>query len=185
MSLMKFSARLRLAGAVGLALLASAGAPALAQEPKQEPNLWDKTLNMVGLGGKPDAAAVPAQPAAPQVAAPQVPASRAAAPAAGPVMAPVAPSAQSPGVLDNVLGKVGLGGSGGGAIDYSERKKLAVPQQRNLPVPAPDGERRGLVPGDGEALTKPPADHVQKVVGPDGQPVGVGDTGEKKFFGLF
>lgn len=175
MSVKSTSTRLSHVCVASLALLVCAAAPALAQEP----NLWDKMLSTVGVGGKPEARPE-TRPAPAPVAAP------AQAPA---VPAPAQASSQSPGFFDNVLGKVGLGAAEDpNAIDYSERRKLAVPQQRTLPPPAPTPERKVARPGDEESLTKPPADYVQKAVGADGQATGLrdGDLGkEKKFFGLF
>jgi hypothetical protein len=129
--------------------------------------MWDKMMNTVGLGGNPAP-----RPAAPQPSAP--------------------PSTQvqpaQPGMMDGVMGKIGLDSSGP-AIDYSERQKLAVPQQRVLPQPNPAPERLVARPAQSdEALTRPPADYLAKVPGPDGQATGLrdGDTAkEKKFFGLF
>lgn len=129
--------------------------------------MWDKMMNTVGLGGKPAQA-----PAAPQTSAPQ--------------STPAQPA--QPGVIDGVMGKIGLDSSGP-AIDYSERQKLAVPQQRVLPKPNPAPERQVARPATAEeALTKPPADYLAKVPGPDGQATGLRDSDtpkEKKFFGLF
>ena len=97
--------------------------------------------------------------------------------------------AQSPGLFDNVLGKVGFGAkTDPTSIDYSERQKLAVPQTRDLPPPRPQPERQVTRSGGDEALTKPPGEYLQKVPGQDGQISGLreGDTTkEKKFFGLF
>jgi hypothetical protein len=173
MAVTKFATRESLAGALLLSCALLAASPVEAQEP----NLWDKMVNTVGLGGN---------KAAPQQAAPQ--------PVQAPVQAAQQPAqaaqpAQSPGLFDNVLGKVGFGAkTDPTSIDYSERQKLAVPQTRDLPPPRPQPERTVTRSGADEALTKPPGEYLQKVPGQDGQISGLrdGDTSkEKKFFGLF
>jgi hypothetical protein len=142
-----------------------AAAPARAEEP----GLWDKMMNTVGLGGKPAANANPA-PQAPQAVQASQP-------------------AQAPGMFDKVMGTVGLGAGDAAGIDYTERPKLAVPQQRALPSPNPAPERHVTRPaGNDEALTKPPGQYLQKVTGEDGQVSGLRDSDtpkEKKFLGLF
>jgi hypothetical protein len=84
------------------------------------------------------------------------------------------------------LDKVGFGGSGP-TIDYSERQKLAVPQQRVLPKPNPAPEPQVVNRQSEEALTRPPGDYLSKVPGPDGQATGLreGDTAKEKKFFLF
>jgi hypothetical protein len=145
------------------ALLAAAPASA------QEPSMWDKVINTVGLGGQSNASPAAPQPGATQAAQP-------------------APQPSQPGMMDGVMSKIGLD-STGPAIDYSERQKLAVPQQRVLPKPNPAPERQVASPAKSEeALTKPPSEYLSKVPGEDGQVSGLrdGDTAkEKKFFGLF
>jgi hypothetical protein len=147
------------------ALLAAAPASA------QEPSMWDKMMNTVGLGGNPAPSPAAPQPAAPQSAQPAAPAQPA-----------------QPGFMDGVMGKIGFDSSGP-AIDYSERRKLAVPQQRVLPKPNPAPERQVASPAQREeTLVKPPSEYLTKVPGEDGQVSGLrdGDTSkEKKFFGLF
>ena len=131
--------------------------------------MWDKMMNTVGLGGKPAQPAAAPQPSAPQSAQP----------------AQAQPA--QPGVMDGVMSKIGFDSSGP-AIDYSERQKLAVPQQRVLPKPNPAPERQVARPVSDEALTKPSADYLAKVPGADGQATGLRDSDtpkEKKFFGLF
>jgi hypothetical protein len=160
-----------------------AAAPARAEEP----GLWDKMMNTVGMGGKPAASANPAPQAPQAVQAPQA----APAPQAiqAPQAAPAPQAAQQPGMFDKVMGTVGLGAGDAAGIDYSERPKLAVPQQRALPSPNPAPERQVTRrAGDDEALTKPPGQYLQKVTGEDGQVSGLRDSDtakEKKFFGLF
>jgi hypothetical protein len=177
MAVTKFATRESLAGALLLSCALLAASPVRAQEP----NLWDKMVNTVGLGGN---------KAAPQQAAPQpVQAPVQAAPAAPQPAQAAQPAAQSPGLFDNVLGKVGFGAkTDPTSIDYSERQKLAVPQTRDLPPPRPQPERQVTRSGGDEALTKPPGEYLQKVPGQDGQVSGLreGDVSkEKKFFGLF
>jgi hypothetical protein len=181
MAVTKFATRESLAGALLLSCALLAASPVQAEEP----NLWDKMVNTVGLGGN---------KAAPQQAAPQpVQAPVQASPTAPqPVQAaqPAQPATQSPGLFDNVLGKVGFGAkTDPTSIDYSERQKLAVPQTRDLPPPRPQPERTVTRSAErDEALTKPPGEYLQKVPGQDGQVSGLrdGDTSkEKKFFGLF
>lgn len=179
MAVTKFATRESLAGALLVSCALLAAAPVRAQEP----NLWDKMVNTVGLGGN---------KAAPQQTAPQ-PVQQApvqAAPTASQPVQAAQPAAQSPGLFDNVLGKVGFGAkTDPTSIDYSERQKLAVPQTRDLPPPRPQPERTVTRSAErDEALTKPPGEYLQKVPGQDGQISGLrdGDTSkEKKFFGLF
>ena len=85
---------------------------------------------------------------------------------------------------------VGLGGkSEADDIDYSERPKLALPQNHDLPPPRAAGERHAAVkPPENEALTAPPAPYLEKVKGADGEVSGLKPGDEKKdkwFFGLF
>jgi hypothetical protein len=187
MSLTKFAARAELAGLLRMTLVSSAlfaAAPAWAQEP----SLWDKALGSVGLGGKQDAQqqAAPTQPVqAPQAArAPQA----AQAPQA-PQAVQTPQAAQEPGMWDRVTSSVGLGKkTEPSTIDYSERPKLAVPQQRDLPRPAPMPERQVNRAAEQEALTRPPADYAEKVKGADGKVEGLreGDVAkEKKFLNFF
>ena len=92
-------------------------------------------------------------------------------------------AAPSPGLFDNVLGKVGFGAkTDPTSIDYSERQKLAVPQTRDLPPPRPQPERQVTRSGGDEALTKPPGEYLQKVPGQDGQISGLreGDMSERE-----
>jgi hypothetical protein len=92
-------------------------------------------------------------------------------------------------MFDNVLGIIGLGGpKPTETIDYSERPKLAVPQQRVLPPPRESGPRPIARNPENEALTKPPAEYTEKVRGADGQISGLKDgdfANDKRFFGLF
>ena len=121
-----------------LRLFSVAPAQVLAQS--SEPSLWDKMLNTVGVGGN-----LAPQPAAAWVQAPQASrtSGQAAQPQPQPVPTPQAAQAvqapaQSPGMFDNILGKVGWGAKPDpSSIDYSERQKLAVPPQRDLPPPQP------------------------------------------------
>jgi hypothetical protein len=157
-------------------------APALAEEA----GIWDKVMNTVGLGGAKPADRAPANPVPVQPVA----AAPAQANPVQPVPAPVAAAPQKPGMFDNVLKSVGLGGpKPGESIDYSERPKLALPQQRVLPPPRESGGPRQIARSpETEALTKPPAEYLQKVPGADGQVSGLKDSDvskDKKFFGLF
>ena len=172
MSLTKFATRARMTDLVSASVLSCAlfaCAPARAQEP----NLWDKAMSSVGLGGKPDAGAQQ-QPAAPQ--AQQAP------------QEPVAP--QQPGMWDRMTNSIGLGKKPeASTIDYSARPKLTVPQQRDLPRPNPVPERQvSNRVSQEQALTRPPTDYTQKVKGADGKVEGLRDSDfakSKKFFGLF
>jgi hypothetical protein len=195
MAVTKFAMRESLAGALLLSCALLAASPVRAQEP----NLWDKMVNTVGLGGNKaapqQAAPQPVQaPVQASQATPMKPQASPAAPppvqAAQPAQPAAQPAAQSPGLFDNVLGKVGFGAkTDPSSIDYSERQKLAVPQTRDLPPPRPQPERTVTRSAErDEALTKPPGEYLQKVPGQDGQISGLrdGDTSkEKKFFGLF
>ena len=187
-----FSRFVLLSGAVIGGAVSIGGAPARAQAqpaavaaPAQEPGMFDKVLGVVGLGG--GNSARPAQSAAPiQVAPVTVPAR---APVTVPAQAADTAPAQEPGMLDKVTGMVGLGGSPEASnIDYSERPKLVVPQQRNLPPAQTSVARPVAKPPAAEALTKPPSEYLQKVPGADGQVSGLKDgdvSKDKKFFGLF
>lgn len=102
------------------------------------------------------------------------------------------PSAEAkPGMFDKALGTIGLGGpSPASKIDYSERPKLAVPQDPAvLPPPREGAQRRPIRPAtEDESLTKPPAEYLEKARGADGKATGLRDSDtpkEKKFFGLF
>jgi hypothetical protein len=210
MAVTKFATRESLAGAFLLSCALLAASPVQAQEP----NLWDKMVNTVGLGGNKaapqQAVQAPAQapqasqtapqasqtaPQASQTApqasqtAPQASQTKPQASQTAPQPVQAAQPAQSPGLFDNVLGKVGFGAkTDPSSIDYSERQKLAVPQTRDLPPPRPQPERQVTRSAGDEALTKPPGEYLQKVPGQDGQVSGLreGDTSkEKKFFGLF
>jgi hypothetical protein len=187
MALTKFATRGSVGGALLLSCALLAASPALAQEP----SLWDKMANTVGLGGNKPAPqqAAPQAVQAPVQASQTAPqASKTAAPQASQTPQPTE-AAPSPGLFDNVLGKVGFGAkTDPTSIDYSERQKLAVPQTRDLPPPRPQPERQVTRSGGDEALTKPPGEYLQKVPGQDGQVSGLreGDMSkEKKFFGLF
>ncbi len=181
------------------------GAPAQAQEP----SLWDKALSTVGIGGaKPAAPATPAPVSSGSVSqapassgsvsqAPASPAAVSQAPAnPAPASQPARPAPvveivpQKPGMFDNVLKTVGLGGAKPmDTIDYSERPKLAVPQQRTLPPPQESGGPRQVAKRpESEALTKPPAEYTEKVRGADGQVSGLKESDvakEKKFLNFF
>jgi hypothetical protein len=184
-------------------LIGGAVAVSAAPAHAEDVGLWDKVLGTVGLGAKPayQASATPASgnsveiapvqatpaKAAPAQAAPAQAAPVQAAPASAPV--PVAVAPQKPGMFDNILGVVGIGGpKPSEAIDYSERPKLAVPQQRVLPPPRESGPRPIARNPENEALTKPPAEYTEKVRGADGQISGLKDgdfANDKRFFGLF
>ena len=193
MAVTKFATRESLAGALLLSCALLAASPVQAQEP----SLWDKMVNTVGLGGNKPAPPQPAaQPVQAPVPAPQASQTKPQASQTAPQASQITPQpvqaaqpAQSPGLFDNVLGKVGFGAkTDPTSIDYSERQKLAVPQTRDLPPPRPQPERTVTRSGADEALTKPPGEYLQKVPGQDGQISGLrdGDTSkEKKFFGLF
>ncbi len=165
------------------------GAPAQAQEA----SLWDKAMSTVGLGAKPAEPSVTQAPANPTPANPtpvsQTPANP--TPAAQPVQpAPVAAAEpQKPGMFDGVLKTVGFGVKPSESIDYSERPKLAVPQQRVLPPPQDGGGARQVAKRpENEALTKPPAEYTEKVRGADGQVSGLKESDvakEKKFLNFF
>ncbi len=181
------------------------GAPAQAQEP----SLWDKALSTVGIGGaKLAAPATPAPVSSGSVSqapassgsvsqAPASPAAVSQAPAnPAPASQPARPAPvveivpQKPGMFDNVLKTVGLGGAKPmDTIDYSERPKLAVPQQRTLPPPQESGGPRQVAKRpESEALTKPPAEYTEKVRGADGQVSGLKESDvakEKKFLNFF
>ncbi len=144
--------------------------------PPEQPGFFSSVMSKVGLGGAP---AGPIDPH-PQFLEPL--------PASGPTAAPAAPA--QPGMFDKVLGAVGIGTKKEiDNIDYSERPKLAVPQQRDLPPPREAGGPRMVAPPpNAEALTRPPAEYLEKVPGPDGHISGLkeGDIAkEKKFLGFF
>jgi hypothetical protein len=90
---------------------------------------------------------------------------------------------------DNMLGSIGLNPTNpADGIYYSERPKLAVPKDRNLPSPNPAAESTGNRPANSEALVKPPGDYLVKVQGTDGKVSGLRDIDvpkDKKLFGLF
>jgi hypothetical protein len=186
-----------LSGALIGGAVAFSAAPAHAEDV----GLWDKMLGTVGLGAKPayQASATPASgnsveiapvQATPAKASPAQAAPTQASPTqASPVSAPVAVAPSKPGMFDNVLGVIGIGGpKPTESIDYSERPKLAVPQQRVLPAPRETGPRPIARNPENEALTKPPTEYTEKVRGADGQVSGLKDgdqANDKKFFGLF
>jgi hypothetical protein len=99
------------------------------------------------------------------------------------------PGSEEPNALGRAMNSAGLTGEPGPSkIDYSERPKLVVPAQRDLPPPREGGERQPTLHPDQRALINPPPEYLQKMRGPDGQVSGVreGDIPkEKKFFGLF
>jgi hypothetical protein len=144
------------------------------------------------------AQATPAQ-ATPVPAAPAQARSIQSAPAqANPVQAapapalpaPVAAAPEKPGMFDGFMKAVGLGGpKPSETIDYSERPKLAVPQQKVLPPPRESGGPRQIARNpENEALTKPPAEYTEKVLGADGQVSGLKESDvakEKKFLNFF
>ena len=125
MALTKFATRESLAGALLLSCALLAASPVLAQEP----NLWDKMVNTVGLGGN--------KPAPQPVQAPQASQSSASPPRQPPAPAQAAqatlavqPAAQSPSLWDNMANTVGLGGN-------KPAPQPAAPQaSQPAPVPA-------------------------------------------------
>ncbi len=154
------------------------------------------------LFDKDDPAPAPvAQP--PQAAAPNVGksgASKRAAQAATPVEA--VPSAQpsgqaikpptaveEPGMFGRAMNSIGLDSQPvSNKIDYSERPKIVVPAQRDLPPPREGAQRQPTAHPDERALVNPPPEYLEKMRGADGQVSGVkeGDIPkEKKFFGMF
>jgi len=169
------------------------------QSQAPEPSLFDRATSALGLGDKTEPAAgnlppvtvtAPAKPAKPGkpdrklgTAAP-TPAPVASPPPPAPAPAP-APS----GWFDRATGAIGLGGGGDESIpDYSERPKIAVPQNRDaLPPPRPVDERRVQRPPTAEALTRPPAGFTEKVQGADGKVSGFTeqDEGKKGWFNWF
>ena len=190
------------------ALIGGAVSVSAAPAHAEDVGLWDKMLGTVGLGAKPayqasatpssgnsvEIAPVQATPAkgAPVQASPSHASPSQAAPvqaSPAPAPAPVAVAAPKPGMFDNVLGVIGIGGpKPSETIDYGERPKLAVPQQRVLPPPRESGPRPIARNPENEALTKPPAEYTEKVRGADGQISGLKDgdyANDKKFFGLF
>jgi hypothetical protein len=198
--------------ALSCALIGGAVAVSPAPAHAEDVGLWDKMLGTVGLGAKPadQAKATPSSGNSVEIApvqatparatpAPVQPTSARAAPSqavpaqAAPTQAapaPVAVAPQKPGMFDNVLGVIGIGGpKPSDTIDYSERPKLAVPQQRVLPPPRDSGGPRPIAKNpESEALIKPPAEYMEKVRGADGEISGLKDgdfAKDKKFFGLF
>lgn len=99
--------------------------------------------------------------------------------------------AERPGMFDKAMSSVGLGGpSATSKIDYSERPKLVVPQERAALPPPREGAQRGPIRPvtDDAPLTRPPAEYLEKARGADGKATGLRDgdvPAEKKFFGIF
>jgi hypothetical protein len=171
---------------VSCALAGGAVAVSVAPACAEEAGIWDKVMSTVGLGGAKPADPAPANPipVKPVSATPAQTAPVQAAPA------PVAAAPEKPGMFDNVLKTVGLGGpKATETIDYSERPKLALPAQRVLPPPRESGGPRQIARNpENEALTRPPSEYLEKVPGADGQVSGLKDSDvakDKKFFGLF
>jgi hypothetical protein len=106
---------------------------------------------------------------------------------AGQAIQPPAP--EDTGMLGRAINSIGLNGEPASSkIDYSERPKLVVPPQRDLPPPREGVQRQPGAHPDERALINPPPDYLQKMRGADGNVSGLqdGDIGkEKKWFGLF
>jgi hypothetical protein len=170
---------------------------AQAQAPAAEPSWLDRATGALGFGdkeekpagnlppvnvtapAKPDRKPKPPQPASAPAAAPPPAAALTPAPAAAP---------SPPGWFDRATNAIGLGGSDESVPDYSERPKLAVPQNRDvLSPPRPLEERRVQRPPNAEALTRPPAGFTERVQGADGKVSGFTDQdeGKKGWFNWF
>jgi hypothetical protein len=150
MAVTKFATRESLAGALLLSWALLAASPVLAEEP----SLWDKMANTVGLGGnKPAPQPVAPQPAqapqalqtAPQAlqTAPQAlqTAPQASQTAPAPAQAPQAtltaqPAAQSPSLWDKMANTVGLGGNKPAPQPAQASPTAPVPQAAQAAQPA-------------------------------------------------
>jgi hypothetical protein len=161
----------------------------MAQAQTEDPNAkpaplsswWDSATSAVGLGGKQETPAGNLPPV--NVTAPAKPDRTPATATPAP-----APAPSSPSWFDRATGAIGLGGGNEPIPDYSERPKLAIPQNRDaLPPPNPREERRVQAPANAEALTRPPAAFTEKVRGPDGNVSGFTDQdeGKKGWFNWF
>jgi len=165
-------------------------------QPAAEPSLFDRAAGALGFADKeekptgnlpPVNVTAPAKPDRKPKDAKPAAASAAPAPAAA-VAPPPAAAPQPSGWFDRATSAVGLGGSNDPVPDYSERPKLAVPQNRDaLPLPRPMDERRVPRPPETEALTRPPASFTEKVQGADGKVSGFTDQdeGKKGWFNWF
>jgi hypothetical protein len=169
---------------------------AQAQPPASEPSWFDRATGALGLGGKEEKPAgnlppvTVTAPAKPDRKPKTQPASAPAAPPppAATLTAPPAAAPSPPGWFDRATNAIGLGGGDDPVPDYSERPKLAVPQNRDvLPSPRPAEERRVQRPPNAEALTRPPAGFTEKVQGADGKVSGFTeqDEGKKGWFNWF
>ncbi|MCW2282466.1 hypothetical protein M2323_000027 [Rhodoblastus acidophilus] len=162
--------------------------------PAAEPSLFDRAAGALGFADKEEKPAgnlPPVNVTAPPPAKPDrkpkeaKPASTPAAapPPAAAVTPPPAAAPSPPGWFDRALG-----GGDETTPDYSERPKLAIPQNRDaLPAPRPGEERRVQRPLNAEALTRPPSGYLDKVQGADGKVSGFTDQdeGKKGFFNWF
>jgi len=102
---------------------------------------------------------------------------------------PPPPPSGGPSMWDKMLGSVGLETRNPAeGVLYTDRPKITVPKDRNLPQPEPVAEPRAAGPANTDALIKPPGDYLEKVRGADGNVSGLRPADEakdKKFFGLF
>lgn len=168
---------------------------AQAPAPAGEPSLFDRAAGALGFGDKEEkpaanlppvnvTAPAPAKPdRKPKEAKPASASTAAPAPAPAALTPPPTAAPSPPGWLDRALG-----GGDETTPDYSERPKLAVPQNRDaLPDPRPAEERRVQRPANAETLTRPPAGYTEKVQGADGKVSGFTDQdeGKKGFFNWF
>jgi hypothetical protein len=98
------------------------------------------------------------------------------------------PGTEEPNALGRAMSSVGLTGDPAPTkIDYSERPKLVVPAQRDLPPPREGVERQPAARPEARTLVNPPPEYLQKMRGADGKVSGIkeGDVPKgKSFFGL-
>lgn len=125
---------------------------------------------------------------APQTQPPVEP-RRALEPSAAPQPVAAPAPAPEPSLWDKMLGTAGMSTQNPlNANDYSQRPKLTVPKERDLPTPAPAPDPGATRTVDSVDLTKPPGNYLDKVRGADGNVSGLRDSDtakDKKFFGLF
>lgn len=159
---------------------------AQAQTPAAEPSLFDRAAGALGFGGKEEKPAGNLPPVI--VTAPAKPDRKPKDPSAVAAPAPTPPAAALLPPPAAAPSSSGFFGGDDAVPDYSERPKIAVPQNRDaLPPPRPGEERRVQRPPNAEALTRPPAGYTEKVQGADGSVSGLTDKdeGKKGFFNWF
>lgn len=162
---------------------ASSANSVTAAAPGEGANLW---RDWFGLGRENGSSSPQAAAPAQSVAMQQKAINPVSAPA-NPAPSPAPPASSN--MWDNMLGSVGLGANNPTAnVNYSDRPKLTVPKERNLPQPNAMAEPTSTRPASSEALVKPPGDYLEKVKGSDGNVSGLRDSDtakDKKMFGIF